>query len=228
VDKRIFSLENEYGVTCAFRGQRRLSPEEIARYLFGCVVSGDRSSDTLLKVGATDLVLRMIEAGTVMPELPLDNAISALGEVSRDMTGRSLLRLADGREMSALDIQREYLARAADFTGRNGADEVTRRVLRMWQRALEAIGTGNLDAIAREVDWVIKYQLIERYRARHDLPLSSPRVARLDLAYHDMHRGRGLYYLLQRNGEVDRAVRDVEIFEAKTIPPAHGRERQAG
>ncbi len=43
-----------------------------------------------------------------------------------------------------------------------------------------------------------KYQLIERYRAKHDLPLSSPRVAQLDLAYHDIHRDRGLYYLLRR------------------------------
>ena len=89
----------------------------------------------------------------------------AIGEVSRDITGRSRVRLADGRQMSALDIQREYLARARDFTGRRGADAVSRRVLGLWERALDAIGTGNLDAIAREIDWVIKYQLIERYRA---------------------------------------------------------------
>ena len=68
----------------------------------------------------------------------------------------------------------------------------------MWERALTSIETGNLDKIAREIDWVTKYQLIERYRARHDLPLSSPRVAQLDLAYHDVRRSRGLYYLLQR------------------------------
>ena len=64
----------------------------------------------------------------------------------------------------------------------------------------EAIETGNLDKIARVIDWVTKYQLIERYRARYDLPLSSPRIAQLDLAYHDVRRGRGLYYLLLRNG----------------------------
>ncbi len=74
----------------------------------------------------------------------------------------------------------------------------------MWQRVLGAIETGNLDKIAREIDWVTKYQLIERYRARHDLPLSAPRIARLDLAYHDLRRDRGLYYQLQRNGAVHR------------------------
>ncbi len=96
------------------------------------------------------------------------------------------------------------------------------------QRVLEAVGTGNLDAVAREIDWVIKYQLIERYRASHDLPLSAPEVARADLAYHDVHRDRGLYYLLQRRGAVGRTARDIDIFEAKTVSPPPGRYRQAG
>jgi proteasome accessory factor A len=179
----------------------------------------------LLKLGATDLVLRMFEAGVVLPNLILDNAAGALQAVSLDITARRPLRLADGREMSALDIQREYLAKARDFRQRNAADE---RVLGLWERVLDAVGAGSLDAIARQVDWVAKYQLIERYRAARGLPPSAPQVARLDLAYHDVNRGRGGYYLLQRDGGVERAVRDIDIFEAKTLPPAHGRYRQAG
>ena len=183
---------------------------------------------TMLKVGATGLVLRMAEAATVMPDLTLDNPVQAIGEVSRDITGRGRVRLADGRQMSALDIQREYLAKARDFTGKRGADAVSRRVLGMWERALDAIGTGNLETIAREIEWVIKYQLIERYRAIHDLPLSAPQVAQADLAYHNVHRGRGLYYQLLRTDAVDRTARDIDIFEAKTVPPVPGRYRQAG
>jgi proteasome accessory factor A len=102
------------------------------------------------------------------------------------------------------------------------------RVLEMWERALEAIETGNLDKVAREIDWVTKYQLIERYRAVHDLPLSAPRIAQLDLAYHDVRRGRGLYYLLQRAGAVDRVTRDLDIFTAKSIPPQTTRARLRG
>jgi proteasome accessory factor A len=195
------------------------------------VIVGDSNmseTTTLLKVGATDLVLRMIEAGAIMRDLTLDNAIRAIREVSHDMTGRSRVRLANGRELSALDIQYEYLNRAKDFTDKNGADPVSKRVLDMWERALGAIETGNLDLIAREIDWVTKYQLIERYRARHDLPLSSPRVAQLDLAYHDVHRGRGLYYLLQRAGAVERAARDIDIFEAKSVPPQTTRAKLRG
>jgi proteasome accessory factor A len=182
----------------------------------------------LLKVGATDLVLRMVEAGVVLRDMTLDNPIRAIREVSHDMTGRSRVRLANGREMSALEIQYEYLSRAKDFTDANGLDPISKRVLEMWERTLSSIEEGNLDKIAREIDWVTKYQLIERYRIKHDLPLSAPRVAQLDLAYHDVHRGRGLYYLLQRNGAVDRVTRDLDIFEAKSIPPQTTRAKLRG
>ena len=196
------------------------------------VIVGDSNmSETtmLLKVGSTDLVLRMIEAGAVLrDDMTLDNPIRAIREVSHDMTGRSRLRLANGREMSALEIQYEYLTRAQDFTSKNGLNAISKRVLEMWERALEAIETGNLDKIAREIDWVTKYQLIERYRAKHDLPLSAPRIAQLDLAYHDVRRGRGLYYLLQRRGAVDRVARDLDIFEAKSTPPQTTRAKLRG
>jgi proteasome accessory factor A len=195
------------------------------------VIVGDSNmSETtiLLKVGATDLVLRMVEAGTVMRDLTLENPIRAIRDVSHDMSGRRKVRLANGREMSALEIQYEYLTRARDFTDRNGLDAISSRVLEMWERALGAIESGDLDKIAREIDWAAKYQLIERYRARHDLPLSAPRIAQLDLAYHDVHRGRGLYYLLQRTGSVDRVVRDLDIFEAKSIPPQTTRAKLRG
>jgi len=195
------------------------------------VIVGDSNmseTTTLLKVGATDLVLRMIEAGAMMRDLTLDNPIRAIREVSHDMTGRSRIRLAIGREMSALEIQYEYLARAREFTSRNGLDPISERVLEMWERALGAIEAGNLDLIAREIDWVTKYQLIERYRAKHDLPLSAPRVAQLDLAYHDLRRGRGLYYLLQGSGAMDRVTRDLDIFEAKSVPPQTTRAKLRG
>jgi proteasome accessory factor A len=195
------------------------------------VIVGDSNmSETtmLLKVGSTDLVLQLIEAGAALRDMTLDNPIRAIREVSHDMTGRSRVRLADGREMSALEIQYEYLTRARNFTSSSGLNTISERVLEMWERALQAIETGNLDKIAREIDWVTKYQLIERYRARHDLPLSSPRVAQLDLAYHDVRRGRGLYYLLQRGGAVERVPSDLDIFEAKSVPPQTTRAKLRG
>ena len=163
-----------------------------------------------------------------MRDLTLENPIRAIRDVSHDMTGRRKVRLANGREASALDIQQEYLAKALDFTARKGADPITARVLDLWQRTLRAVETGDLESVSREIDWVTKYQLIERYRAKHDLPLASPRVAQLDLAYHDVHRGRGLYDLLQKRGAVERCAWDIDIFAAKSIPPQTTRARLRG
>ncbi|MFG6201744.1 Pup--protein ligase [Nonomuraea sp. JJY05] len=195
------------------------------------VIVGDSNmSETtmLLKVGATDLVLRMVEAGIVMRDMSLENPIRAIREVSHDMTGRRRVRLANGREASSLEIQQEYLGKAKDFVDRRGGDVIARRVLELWERTLRAVETGDLDTVSREIDWVTKYQLIERYRKKYDLPLSSPRVAQLDLAYHDVHRKRGLFYLLQRRGAVERVASDIKIFEAKSVPPQTTRARLRG
>jgi proteasome accessory factor A len=185
-------------------------------------------STTLLKVGSADIVLRMIEAGIVMRDLTLENPIRAIREVSHDITGRKRIRLANGREVTALDVQREYYEKAVDFVARHSDDPVLTRVMDLWGRTLTAVETGDLSLIDREIDWATKYQLIERYRAKYDLPLSSPRVAQLDLAYHDIHRGRGLYYLLERKGMVKRVTRDLSIFEAKSVPPQTTRARLRG
>ncbi len=195
------------------------------------VIVGDSNmSETtaLLKVGATDIVLRMIEAGVVMRDLTLENPIRAIREVSHDITCRRTVRLANGREASALDIQREYFAKATDFVERRGGDPVTKRVMELWGRTLEAIETQNLELVSREIDWVTKYVLLDRYMARNDVPLSSPRVAQIDLAYHDINRKRGLYYKLEREGMVERVTTDLRVFEAKSLPPQTTRARLRG
>jgi proteasome accessory factor A len=195
------------------------------------VIVGDSNmseTTTLLKIGTTDLVLRMIEAGVVMRDLTLENAIRAIREISHDVTGRRTVKLANGREASALDIQQEYFVKARDFVERRGGDETSMRVLELWERTLKAVETQDLSLVDREVDWVIKHQLIERYRAKHGLALSSPRIAQLDLTYHDVNRQRGLYYLLERHGAVDRVTSDLRIFEAKSIPPQTTRARLRG
>jgi len=195
------------------------------------VIVGDSNMNevtTLLKIGTADLVLRMIEAGVVMRDLTLENPIRAIREVSHDITGRRTVRLASGREASALDIQQEYYTKAVDFVAQRGGDDVTKRILELWGRVLGAVESGDLSGVRREIDWVSKLHLIDRYREKHDLPLAHPRVAQLDLAYHDLRRGRGLYQLMERRDEVDRVASDVEIFEAKETPPQTTRARLRG
>ncbi|MER8087525.1 MULTISPECIES: Pup--protein ligase [unclassified Streptomyces] len=196
------------------------------------VIVGDSNmSETtmLLKVGATDLVLRMIEAGTVMRDLTLENPIRAIREVSHDTTGQRKVRLASGREASAIEVQREYYEKAVDFVDRRGIRTGTvARVLELWGRTLDAIEAEDLDRIETEIDWVMKYKLIERYRAKHNMTMSHPRVAQIDLAYHDIHRRRGLYYLLERKGQAARVCNDLKIFEGKSVPPQTTRARLRG
>ncbi|GAA3993646.1 Pup--protein ligase [Streptomyces sp. NBC_01352] len=196
------------------------------------VIVGDSNmSETtmLLKVGATDLVLRMIEAGTVMRDLTLENPIRAIREVSHDITGRRKVRLASGREASALEVQREYFEKAVDFCERRGIRTGTvEQVLELWGRTLDAIEAEDLDRIGTEIDWVMKYKLIERYRAKHNMTMSHPRVAQIDLAYHDIHRRRGLYYLLEKKGQAARICNDLKIFEGKSVPPQTTRARLRG
>jgi proteasome accessory factor A len=196
------------------------------------VIVGDSNmseTTTMLKVATCDLVLQMIEEGVVMRDLTMENPIRAIREIAHDLTGRRKVRLANGREASVLDIQGEYLSRVRDFVDRRELHTpVIERALDLWERGLKAVESEDLSLVEREIDWVIKWKLIERYRAQNDLSLGHPRVAQLDLAYHDIHRGRGLYYLLEKRGAVARVTNDLAIFAAKSIPPQTTRARLRG
>jgi proteasome accessory factor A len=195
------------------------------------VIVGDSNMSeytTFLKVGITDLVVRMVEENTVMRDLTLENPIRAIREISHDMTCKKKIRLATGRELSAIDIQTEYFERASRFLERREPSEIAARLLLDWGEAIEALRAGDLEKLEQRVDWVAKYALIERYRAKHDLPLSHPRIALMDLAYHDVNRDRGLYYLLERRGRMERVVPEKQIQKAMREPPQTTRARLRG
>lgn len=195
------------------------------------VIVGDSNmaeATTLLKVGSANLVLEMIEDGVQFRDFSLDNPIRAIREISHDLTGRRLVRLAGGREASALDIQREYFTRAAEHVAQRGPDPVAERVIALWEKTLDAVEAQDLSRIDREIDWAIKHRLVERYQAKHGMELSSPRIAQLDLAYHDIRRGRGIFDLLQRKDLVARVTEDGEIEAAKDTPPQTTRAKLRG
>jgi len=195
------------------------------------VIVGDSNMaepTTLLKVGTANLVLEMIEQGVQFRDFTLDNPIRAIREISHDLSGRRPVRLAGGREASALDIQREYYGRAVQHVKANDSGPTAQRVIELWGRALDAVEQQDFSKIDTEIDWAIKHRLVERYRAKHNLDLSSPRVAQLDLAYHDIRRGRGLFDLLQRKGLIRRITDDGDIEAAKDTPPQTTRAKLRG
>ena len=195
------------------------------------VIVGDSNMSeyaTFLKVGATSIMLRMLEdPGVVLRDMTLEDPIRAIREISHDTTCRRQIRLANGREVSALDIQSEYLGRAVRYASQHGLSPMETRALAMWQHCVETIERDPL-ALDRECDWVIKHNLVEAYRARHSLGLGSPRVALLDLQYHDVSQRRGIFYRLQRRGLLERVVTDAAITEATDVPPSTTRARLRG
>jgi proteasome accessory factor A len=195
------------------------------------VIVGDSNMSeytSFLKVGTTAILLRMLEdPSVVLRDMTLENPIRAIRDISHDMTCRRTVRLANGREVSALDIQREYLDRAMRYADTKGLPALETQALGMWEHCVTAIEKDPL-SLDREVDWVIKYKLIENYRAKHGIDLADPRVALIDLQYHDISRDRGLYYKLQNRGLVERMCTEADIDNAIENPPQTTRARLRG
>ena len=195
------------------------------------VIVGDSNMSeyaTFLKVGATSILLRMLEDPSfVLRDMTLENPIRAIREISHDLTCRRNIRLANGREASALDIQTEYLERAKRYAETRGLSPLEEKALAMWEYCLTGLESDPFK-LDREVDWVIKHKLIDAYSDKHGLALSHPKVALLDLQYHDVNRERGLFYRIQRRDLVERMTTDEAIDEAVETPPQTTRARLRG
>jgi proteasome accessory factor A len=195
------------------------------------VIVGDSNMSeyaTFLKVATASFMLRMLEDPTVvLRDMTLEDPIRAIREISHDITCRRRVRLANGREVSALDVQSEYLNRALRYARQRGATPAEQTALDMWQHCIETIEKDPL-LLDRECDWVIKHNLVEQYRERNGLSLGHPRIALLDLQYHDVSRKRGIFYRLQERGKVDRMVSEAAINEAMEKPPATTRAHLRG
>ena len=195
------------------------------------VIVGDSNmseTTTMLKVGSALLVLEMIESGISFHDFALDNPIRAIRDISHDITGRREIRLAGGRTATALSIQREYHARAVKHLADRTPDPVMDRVVDLWGRVLDAVESDDFSGVDTEIDWVIKRKLFQRYQDRLSIDLSHPKIAQLDLAYHDIRRGRGVFDVLQRKGLAARVVTDEEIDAAVGTPPQTTRARLRG
>jgi len=194
------------------------------------VIAGDSNMSeyvTYVKMGTTAALLQMLEDDVVFRDLTLENPIRAIREISHDMTCRRRVRLANGRELTALDVQWEYLERVMRYSRTSGFPAEVDRAVGMWEYLLTGLEKDPL-SLHRELDWVAKHRIIEAYGARHDLPLSSAKLAFLDLAYHDVSRERGLYHLLQRNGRMERVVTEDAITRGMSEPPVTTRARLRG
>ncbi|HLS25976.1 MAG TPA: Pup--protein ligase [Beutenbergiaceae bacterium] len=196
------------------------------------VISGDSSmsqTTSMLKVGMTDLILRMLEAGVVLRDFSFENPVRAIRQISHDLTATTPVTLAHGATASALEIQEYYLARVRRFLADQDAggphDEW---VVDLWDRGLTALRTGDLTPVQTELDWVIKKRLLDRYLQGRALTLTDPRVSRLLLAYHDISPEHGLFARLEQRGLAATVVTEEEITHATTHPPSTTRAKLRG
>ena len=208
------------------RDEPHADPERFRRLH---VIVGDSNmseTTTRLKVGTTELVLQLIEQQVPLRDLTCENPIRAIRDLSQDLRGQATVRLANGRTISGLDLQREYLTAVTERL--EVTDPVLGDVIDLWARALDAVESGDTAGVDTEIDWAIKHRLLTGYADRHGLELGDPRVARLDLAYHDIRPGRGVFRRLESRGMARRLTDDNAVRAATTEPPATTRARLRG
>ncbi len=185
------------------------------------VITGDVNMSefaTYLKIGATSLVLSMIEDAALDVELRLRHPVASMRAVSRDLRCRQPLQLDNGKRCTALDIQYEYLRAAQRYVTNHPEFPLADDILAKWEDVLNRLRHDPF-SLHRELDWVMKHALITQYQDKHHCGWDDPRVAMLDLQYHDLRPHKGLYYLLERQQHVERIVSDAEITAAVTQPP---------
>lgn len=196
------------------------------------IIVGDSNMSemtTYLKVGTTAVVLSMIEEGFTVKGMELEDPVKAIRDISRDPQLKKRVRLEDGRELTALEIQMTYWERAQAYVAAMGssADDTTRELVDYWGYVLQTLAT-NPAALAQELDWIIKRNLMESFIERKSCGWDDPRVALMDLQYHDVKRNRGLYYLLERQDVVERLATEEEIQRAMAVPPQTTRAKVRG
>ena len=203
------------------RDEPHADPEKYRRLH---VIIGDANLSeisTYLKVGTTALVLAMIEERFLTRDLGVEQPVRSLRAVSHDPSLQHLLQLHDGRTLTAVQLQMEYLDLARKYVeDRYGADvdAQTADVLARWESVLNRLETDPMQC-ARELDWVAKLQLLQQYRDRDGLEWDDAKLHLIDLQYSDIRPDKGLYHRLVRLGRMERLLDDADVVDAMHHPP---------
>jgi proteasome accessory factor A len=196
------------------------------------IIVGDSNMSefsTYLKVGTTALVLQMIEDDFLPPTFSLRNPVRAIKDISRDLTCREAVPLNSGKKYSALELQKEYLDLAQRYYSTRTMSPEAADILQKWEYVLTKLEEDPMQ-LHHEIDWVIKLHLLQAYGERTNLPpeTSGDRMLMLDLQYHDIRREKGLYFLLERKGQVVRLATNEQIEKAMVDPPQNTRAKMRG
>ena len=210
------------------RDEPHADPEKFRRLH---VIVGDSNMSefaTYLKVGTASVVLAMIEDDIVqLRDYSMASPINALRDISYDLWSKEPVKLMNGRDLTALEIQEDLCERAEKFVEVRDLPVDQVRAVQLWREVIEQYRSDPM-ALADRVDWIAKLQIIERERERSGIELSDPKIALLDLLYHDTNLDRGLFYRRSAKGHFERMVNDEEIEQATTTPPPTTRAHMRG
>ncbi|MBD2760348.1 proteasome accessory factor PafA2 [Yimella sp. cx-573] len=177
-----------------------------------------------LKLGTTSLVLGIIEAGAVTQDLTLAEPVAALQQISHDPSLKTKVALADGRTLTALEIQHAYLEMVQQWLEASYGSELdveTAETVQRWSNVLDKLGTDPMSA-ARDVDWVAKLQLLQGFRDR-GLEWSDPKLRAVDIQWSDVRADKGIFHKLAAAGRFEELVSADDVAAAVTEPPADTR-----
>jgi proteasome accessory factor A len=194
------------------------------------IIVGDSNMSeftTYMKVGTTAVVLSMIEEGFAVQDFELEDPVKAIREISRDTTLKKRVKLEDGREFSAIEIQRAYVEQAKAFYDQCKPDEVIGDIIENWDRILNQLDKDPME-LSTEIDWVIKKEMMEAFMDKKGCGLDDPRIPLMDLQYHNVKRDRGLFYLLEKKNMIRRVAKEEDIQTAMTEPPQTTRAKIRG
>jgi proteasome accessory factor A len=186
------------------------------------VIVGDANMSeytTYLKVGTMMIVLQMIEDGYIVEDLDLRNPVRALHDVSHDPTCKVQLSLKNGKKMTPIEVQHCFYQLAQRYVAAHAdCQAVYASLVHEWGSVLERLDHDPMQ-LHQEIDWVMKLHLLTNYIERRSSSWDDPRIAMMDLQYHDIRPDKGLYYLLERSGAARRMLTDDKIALAMENPP---------
>ncbi len=185
------------------------------------VIIGDANLSevqTYLKLGATTAMLHAVEADVLPEALTIANPVDAVWKISHDPTLRTTIEMEDGRFMTALEAQWQYLEWVGKYINESDFSDTFLNVMTVWEEILADLEKDPA-LTADRLDWTAKQRLMEGYRARDDLGWDAPKLRLLDLQYHDVDPQRGLYNRLAAAGHIRRLFTDEQVATAVRKPP---------
>lgn len=198
------------------------------------IIVGDSNMSeyaNFLKVGTCALLLRLIEETDFLLRPTIENPIRSIRDISNDIECEKKVRLVDGRELNARQIQLLYLEEAQRCSAKIDLTEEEKQTLICWEDCLVALKDDPM-SLYRKCDWVAKYKLAQEFCEKNDIGMSHPKLSALDIFYHDINPDRGIYYLLDKKGQTEKLWNatdmEADVQKAMEEPPPTTRAKIRG